>query len=109
AGDLRARLVEHVDLGDRKARRFDQVDDRPSEVTPAGDTLLNRVEASLPPAHALVRSQPVLEEVQLPAGLEHPAQLSERGGYVWPGAHRPGGQHGVVAVVGERKRLAVES
>src|SRR5215471_21263798 len=56
ACDLRARLVEHVELGDRKARRLEQVDYRPGEVTHAGEALLNRVQAPLPPAHVLVGS-----------------------------------------------------
>ena len=109
AEDLRrALLVEDVELGDGEAGAGQQVDDRAREVAAAEQPLLDGLEAVLPAAHALVRRQPVLEEVQRPAGLEDAPQLAQRGGDVGDGAQRPGREGGVEAVVGERQRLAVQ-
>jgi len=103
-----ALLVEDVEFGDGEACGCQQVDDRPGQVASAEDSLLHRLEASLPAADPLVGGQPVLDEVQGPAGLEDAPQFTKGGGDVGDGAHRPGGQGGVVAVVREGQRLAVQ-
>jgi hypothetical protein len=50
----------------------EEVHDRTGEMASSGDPPLYRLEASLPAAHLLIRRQPVLEEMQTAAGLEHP-------------------------------------
>src|SRR5580693_8407098 len=104
-----ALLIEDVEFFDSEARSGQQVNDGPGEVAPAENTLLQWVEASLPPTHILVGGQPVLKEVQGPPGLEDPPQLTQCGGDVGDGAQRPGGQCDVVAVVLEGQRLAVQA
>ena len=47
----------------------------------------------------------MLDEQQLPAGLEHPAHLSERLGHPRYGAKGPGGDDGVDGLVFQRDRL----
>ena len=77
-----------------------RIHDGPGEVAPAEEPLLQRIEPVLPAAHLLVRGQSVFDEVQRAARLEDPPHLAQRGGGVGDGAQRPGGQRGVVAVVG---------
>jgi hypothetical protein len=75
----------------------------------AEGALLNRLEPVLPALHALVGHQPVLDEVQGPAGFQHASQLEQCGLDIGDRAQRPGRQRGVAAVVGERQRLAIQS
>src|SRR5918999_3443502 len=75
----------------------------------AEGALLARLEPVLPALPPLVGRQPVLDEVQGPAGLEHASQLEQRGLDIGDRAQRPGRQRGVAAVVGEGQRLAIQS
>src|SRR5262245_8124514 len=105
----RAVLVEDIELSDLEARATNQVRDLTGQVTASEDTLLDRLEAMLPPANPLVRGQAVLDEAQRAARLEHAPNLRQRPLDVGDGAHRPGREGGVEAVVLERKRLPVEA
>jgi len=98
-----------VHFGDREAGDRQQVGNRPGEVTAAEQALLDRLEAVLPAADPLVGGQPMLDEVQRSARLEHPPQLGKGGCDVGDRAHRPGGERGIEAVVAEGQRLAIQA
>ncbi len=78
------------------------------EVAAAGDALLEAVEAVLPAGDAGLGAQPVLEEVELAARAQDPAQLVQRGVDVGDGAEGERAECGVDRCVGQRDRLAVE-
>ena len=99
-----ALLVEDVELGDREPRAGDEIGDRAGEVASAEQALLDRLEAVLPAPDRLVGGESVLEEVERPARLEHPADLAQGGGDVGNGAQGERGQGGVAAVVGQGER-----
>lgn len=75
----------------------------------SGDPLFHRVEASLPAAHRLVGSQSVLDEMQGPPGFEDTLHLAQGGADVGDGAHRPGGECCVIAIVLKGQPLAVQA
>ena len=76
---------------------------------PPNSALLQGFEAVLPAAHLLVGRQAVLDEVERPAGLEHPPHLAQRRADVGDGAQGPRRHGAVAAVVVERQGLAVEA
>ena len=78
-----------------------KIDDRAREVAPAERPLFEPIEAPLPALHAFVRREPVIDEVQRAAGLEHAAQLPEGAGHVGDRAQGPAREGRVEAVVGE--------
>src|SRR5712691_3937821 len=95
-------LVENVDFLDREARAGDELDYRTGEVASAEQPLLDRIEASLPATHGLVRRQAVLYKMQARSGLEHAPQLAQGGSDIRDGAQRPRGQGSVKALIRER-------
>lgn len=101
-------LVEHIDLGDREAGSGQQVGDRTCQMTSTEDTLLDRFEPVLPALNVLVGSETVLDEMQRPTRLEHPAHLRECHRNVRDGAQRPRRQRAVTTVIGQRQRLAID-
>src|SRR5262245_54828549 len=105
----RAVLVEDVELGDLEAGATNQARDLAGQVAASEDPLLHRLEAMLPPPDPLVRRQAVLDESHRTARLEHAPNLRQCPLDVGDGAHRPGREGGVEAVVLERKRLSVEA
>ena len=94
--------IEHVDVGDREARARDELRDPAGQVATAEQALLHRFEAMLPALHRVIGGQPVLDEVQRAAGLEHPAHFGQRRGHIRNGAHRPGRQGRVATRVRQR-------
>jgi hypothetical protein len=76
-------------------------------VTAAEQTLPERIETVLPPAHSGVRREAVLDEMQRAAGLEETPHLAQRCGDVGNGAHRSRPERSVEAVIRKRKRLGV--
>jgi hypothetical protein len=80
-------LVEDVDFPDREAGACKHLGNRPGEVTAAEQALLDRLEAMLPVADPLAGGEPMLDEVQRSARLEHPPQLGQGGGDARDRAH----------------------
>ena len=79
------------------------------EMAPIGEPLLQGIETALPASDALVRSDPVLEEVERGTGTQHPAEFEQGGIDIGDGAQREGAQGPVAGVVLERERFASES
>ena len=93
----------------REAGVRHQLGDVANEVASAGDALLDAVEATLPRGNAGVRGQTVLEEEQLAARTKHASDLAQCTSGVGHSTQRERADRGVAAVVGQGKRLSVES
>ena len=94
---------------DDEAGVGDERRDVAREMTSAGESKLQRLEAALPADRVRVRSEAVFEKVEATPGTNHPSQFSERPADVGDAAERERRQGCVRAGVGERERLSVEA
>src|SRR5579862_4678828 len=98
-----------VELVDLEAGVADERPDVACEMATSREPLLPGVEAMLEARDLRVGRQPVFGEVELGAGLEHPAQLTQRAWRVGNRAQRHRRERAVEPVVGEVEAGAVEA
>src|SRR5262249_54964198 len=75
---LRAAHVAGVETLELESSFFDQLRNRPVEMTATAHAFPRGRDAILPPAHLRVRGQPMLDEEEAAAGPKHAAHLGER-------------------------------